>query len=322
MPMFLKAFPTMFWTLLFLVILPTASAIPNEAAFPDISFRTFNTLVQEIFSSDVSLATVLMVLFTLTNNPTLLSLHARQQNPVAQLGERKSKITGWIKALAHALHNKLEDQIYTLQRDDEKDAEDSNSALINSVGRKLDQFSKQLDLYPYNSRGKFQEKLKSISHAEIQPVLVICPDSIECKEISCDPRAVHQITRTRDIPKVTLVKGSDIYQNVPVLTGQCGKCKTLYSADNETLSEAVSEDETRNRRIYLNSAKYIEVGQSIWVDRVFSNAVVNSMYSFHASASAYKEYWNNSFGMNKSFKLGRRLVATYGKHLFKSLHEL
>jgi hypothetical protein len=106
MPMFLKAFPTMFWTLLFLAILPTASAIPNEAAFHDISFRTFNTLVQEIFSSDVFLATVLMVLFTLTNNLTLLSLQARQQNPVAQLGERKSEITGWIKALAHALHDK------------------------------------------------------------------------------------------------------------------------------------------------------------------------------------------------------------------------
>jgi len=28
----------------------------------------------------------------------------------------------------------------------------------------------------------------------------------------------------------------------------------------------------------------------------FSNAVVNAMYSFHASASAYMEFWNNSFG--------------------------
>jgi hypothetical protein len=117
----------------------------------------------------------------------LLSLHARQQNPVAQLGERKSEITGWIKALAHALHNKLEDQIHTLQRDDEKDAGDSNSGLINCVERKLDQFSKQLDSYPYNSGGKFQGKLKSISHAKIQPVLVICLDSIKCEEISCDP---------------------------------------------------------------------------------------------------------------------------------------
>jgi len=194
MLMFLKAFPTMLWTLLFLAMLPTASAIPNEAAFPDISFRAFNILVQDIFGSDISLATVLMVLFTLTNNPNLLSLHARQQNPAVK-GERKIEITAWINALANALHDKLEDQIYTLQRDDEKDTRDSNSVLINSVGRKLDQFSKNLNLYPYNSRGKFQGKLKTISHAQIQPILVICPDSIECEEITCDPWAVHQITR-------------------------------------------------------------------------------------------------------------------------------
>ena len=66
-----------------------------------------------------------------------------------------------------------------------------------------------------------------------------------------------------------------------------------------------NDKETRNRRIYLNSAKYLKVGQSIWADRVFSNAVVNHMYSFHASASAYKEYWNNSFGADKSFELSR-----------------
>ena len=75
-PMVLKAFPTMLWILLFLTALPTASANPNEAAFPDITFRAFSTLVQEIFGSDISLATMLMVLFTLTNNPNLLSPHA------------------------------------------------------------------------------------------------------------------------------------------------------------------------------------------------------------------------------------------------------
>ena len=126
--------------------------------------------------------------------------------------------------------------------------------------------------------------------------------------MSCGLWAIHQITKTRDIPKVTLVKGSDIYQNVSVLTGQCSRCKTLYLADRETLSEVVSEEETRKRRIYLNSAKYLKVGQSVWVDRVFSNAVVNGMYSFHASASAYMEYWNNSFGVEKSFKLSHRHI--------------
>jgi hypothetical protein len=32
------------------------------------------------------------------------------------------------------------------------------------------------------------------------------------------------------------------------------------------------------------------------------------MYSFHASASAYREYWNNSFGVDKSFKLSHRHI--------------
>ena len=32
------------------------------------------------------------------------------------------------------------------------------------------------------------------------------------------------------------------------------------------------------------------------MDWVFSNAVVNAMYTFHASASRYEEFWNNSFG--------------------------
>jgi hypothetical protein len=32
------------------------------------------------------------------------------------------------------------------------------------------------------------------------------------------------------------------------------------------------------------------------VDRLFSSAAVNAMYNFHASATAYAEFWNNSFG--------------------------
>jgi len=66
-----------------------ASATP----FSDISFAIFNDFVQENFSSDISLATVLTVLFTLTNNPMLLTLHVRQQNPKFH-GENKTKLSG------------------------------------------------------------------------------------------------------------------------------------------------------------------------------------------------------------------------------------
>ncbi|KAF8991269.1 hypothetical protein BDQ17DRAFT_1255080 [Cyathus striatus] len=51
--------------------------------------------------------------------------------------------------------------------------------------------------------------------------------------------------------------------------------------------------------VHLNSAKYLKVGKKLWVDRAFSQGVLNGIYSFHASAAAYMEYWNNSFGNEK-----------------------
>jgi hypothetical protein len=48
-------------------------------------------------------------------------------------------------------------------------------------------------------------------------------------------------------------------------------------------------------RVYVNSVKFLKVGQSLWVDGIFSKAVLNGVYAFHASAAAYKEFWNDSF---------------------------
>jgi hypothetical protein len=42
----------------------------------------------------------------LTNNPELLSLHAKQQNPTAK-GENAVHVSGWMKALVCALTERL-----------------------------------------------------------------------------------------------------------------------------------------------------------------------------------------------------------------------
>ena len=47
--------------------------------------------------------------------------------------------------------------------------------------------------------------------------------------------------------------------------------------------------------MYLNSAKYIKIGHQLWVDWEFTSAVMNGMYHFHASTSAYTAFWNNAF---------------------------
>jgi len=121
----------------------------------------------------------------------------------------------------------------------------------------------------------FQAKLKVVSYKSIQALQVICLLSVVCETATYSPR------KLRDIPRVTLMKGSEVSGNVQVLTGYCPLYQITYSADYEW----VLQKDNRHTRVYLNSAKYLKVGQSFWIDRVFSNAVLNGMYSFHASAS-------------------------------------
>ena len=100
-------------------------------------------------------------------------------------------------------------------------------------------------------------------------------------------------TRDHDVPQVTFIKGTKIYDRVHVLSGKCPTCKTKYYADHE--SSQNNGVQNGSTRFYLNSAKYLIVGQSIWVDCVFSGAVINATYSFHASPAAFAEFWNDSF---------------------------
>ena len=284
--------------------LPMVTAVPDEAQFPNISFKLFSQFVQENFSSRITLSQVLLVLFTITDNHDLLNLHARQQNP-RYTGEHNSSKSGWLKCLARALQEKLEDNTKLFKHYQENQLSDKEK--VDGVTEKLDGLAKLLNLYPYDSDGQSQGKLKAVSYKSIKAAQVICPHSITCETASCNPRSLLQNSRLRDIPRVTLIKGSDIYENVQVLTGYCPSCKTTYHADHER----VLQDDNRHTRVYLNSAKYLKVGQNLWVDRVFSNAVVNGMYSFHASASAFTEFWNNTswrFHEGNAKKITRRQV--------------
>jgi len=164
---------------------------------------------------------------------------------------------------------------------------------ITPLSVKLDELAIALHLIP-KAKKVPKTKLLPISQKEIEPVLVICPRSIVCEDITCSPRSLVQKTKLRDIPKVTLIKGTTIHKKVSLLTGHCPKCHTLYSPDREKVLQDVANK--KYTYVYLNSALYLKVGQSLWVDRVFSTAVLNGMYSFHGSASAYCEFWNNSFG--------------------------
>jgi hypothetical protein len=299
--------PLPLWILLGLSFFPTAAALSEFSQFPELTFLSFSQFIQKNFPADISLSTVLLLLFTMTENPDLLSLHARQQYSLTK-GENISAINSWIKSLSRAVHAKVNNSTSLLHESDRYEGISENH-IVSNIATKLDGLARHLGLIKYNKKGHLKTGLKPISYTEIEAVHIICPQSYQCVTSGCGFRSLVQTTKQRDIPLVTLVKNNTIHKDVPVLTGRCPNCMTSYSADHERTPEI--NEENRFTNLYLNSAKFLKVGQSVWVDRVFSNAVVNAMYSFHASASSYMEFWNNSFGKTQQHgfhRLSRRQI--------------
>jgi CxC5 like cysteine cluster associated with KDZ transposases len=286
------AFP---WSFVLLVgLLPVVSAASNDDPFSGITFRAFSEFVEQHFSSRISLTTVLIVLFTMTNNSDLLNLHARQQHPLPD--ERLQMISGWLKALAYALDGKLGQDTDRLFQTTDNLSNLDNDQRNSAIATKLDVLYRLLDLSPYDDQGVFHESRYKQVKKEIEPACVISPASMQCQTQSCKGRSLHINTRDCDTPRATLVKGTKIYKEVYVLSGKCPLCKTIYYADHETSAPIdKNSGDDNGTKFYLNNAKYLKVGQSVWVDRVFSGGVVNGIYHFHGSSSAFAEFWNDTF---------------------------
>lgn len=279
-----------------LLTICTSSVIainPVQTPFPDIKFAAFSEFILTHFSTEISLSSVLCVLFSLTENPELLNLHARQKNP-RLLGEKKSKDNGWINGLARAIETKLGLQAKDLiEKHRQVEVTMNTTTFTSQIVSKLDLLIKKLSLKSYH-KSRLVKVLKPFTYEQIQGVQVICPKSMSCTSAICQGRALQQITRTRDIPTVTLIKGNTIYKNAIVLTGECPSCKTLYMADHESY---IHNPETQEKKmVHLINARYLKLGSNLWADRIFSASALNGMYSFHGSTEAYTEFWNNSFG--------------------------
>jgi hypothetical protein len=148
---------------------------------------------------------------------------------------------------------------------------------------------------PYTESNQFKSnRVQLISHDKIKPILLLCPSTFACTTATCNPRSLLQFTRDRDIPHTKLIIGTTIHNEVPVLTGRCPICDTRYAADRERFLDP--DDNITWKRLYVNNARYLKIGQSLWVDRSFSKAVMNGMFSFHSSSQAYTQFWNNSYG--------------------------
>ena len=74
---------------IFATFIPLVSAASQTQPFSNVPFKVFSTFVEQSFSSQVSLATVLLVLFSFTENPEVPTLHAHQEN-LECAGEHKT----------------------------------------------------------------------------------------------------------------------------------------------------------------------------------------------------------------------------------------
>ena len=208
-----------------LALLPTvATTQPPPMPFPNVRFSAFAEFVEHNFSSRITLATVLTLLFSLTNNTDLLNLHYRQQHPRYH-GEKRQEVTGWMKAFIWSLQTKLGDSTLSLFRQSDNPSRLSPDGQSKLLGQKMDSMAKCLSLDPHNDRGQFVQWLTPISKDDITPARLLCPQSAECETAMCDPRALLQHIRERDVPYVMLLEGAQERQHVAVLTGRCTTCQ-------------------------------------------------------------------------------------------------
>lgn len=289
-----------------LALAPLASASPSTP-FPEIPFSDFSTFITSQFGPDISLATVLALLYTLTDNPEFLNLHGRQQHSKVEGENHYPVTTTWMKALSRLLLGQR------LERSARRDLfrssdhvvlsneDDYTTAAVNALARKLDSMVLLLRLGPFKSNGKLRHRRKPISYKSIEPVHLILPQAYQCDSDACAPYSLTQGTRYTQIPQVTLVRGSDSV-TAYVLHGDCTQCHTTYYADHTRFR---TTDEGDWQRAMLNSSRFVKLGQSTWADRTFTNSVLNATYSFHASTSAYAQYWTSSFGQDTGVSITR-----------------
>jgi len=205
--------------------IPTVSAqkIPSKS-FPNPTFQDFSNFILSNFHSQISLTTTLLILFSLVNNPELLNLHARQTHPVFH-DENVTRASGWMKALARGLGNRLDYDLSKVL------TQFTDKNWVTKLALQLDLLSSFLGLSPYKSNGNFKRKISQISQKSISPVRLICPPNMTCTTGSCNPYHISLRTRIRDIPRVTLIEGATVFDDVYALSDECTRCNTHYHAD-------------------------------------------------------------------------------------------
>ena len=139
--------------LLVLANQPTTAAFQDPNVFPDVSFKVFSDFVENTFGPTVSLSTVLLVVFSVLENPELFSLHARQQCPKYE-GEKGSTAFSWMKHLACALQDRLADNSQQLFQKHDLGKKSTSYQALTVISAKLVALAHILQFYPSDGKCK------------------------------------------------------------------------------------------------------------------------------------------------------------------------
>jgi hypothetical protein len=125
----------------------------------------------------------------------------------------------------------------------ERQSQLSDQDQSTAIGHKMDQMAKCLGLYPYGEHGQQNAWLAPIPHTHLTAgVRLLCPGSVECITASCQPRALLQATRERDVPQIRLIEGSQSHSQAFVLTGWCPTCQVCVTNLSHTSTELLYVD--------------------------------------------------------------------------------
>ena len=174
--------------LVLLLLAPGVAATPCTMPFPDISIHDFADFIQSSFSSNISLSTVLVLLFSLTKNPELLNLHGRQQHAKFPK-ESSQKVTPWLKIFSRLLLGKrLVAQRDELFQSSEAVIFSADEALpaypVSLLSTKLDRMIELLDLNAFRWDGSLRHRRKAVSYEALEPVHLLYPQAYQCETVS------------------------------------------------------------------------------------------------------------------------------------------
>jgi len=208
--------------------------------FPHITFAAFSKLILETFNADTKLDTVLIILFSILENPEIFNHHGR-----TKYHKHKSEYTishnSWISGFSEILLGRLPGGVKDVFGNDASFDRIGTSAMIIAV----DKVATTLGYQSYTSDGKKLRTLKPVNLQKLQPIHMIVPKPSECQTETCEPYAIKRHTISRDIPQVTLLKGSEVIKYAYVLQGKCAHCNTIYAADRETFGFQVDAQGNR-----------------------------------------------------------------------------